>query len=94
MLFHIKNLIPNENLKIKIIAYSAQSLKTDFQKVDVCVNNSTVTTWEIGKTGRTYEAAIPYELVNDTKLKLSFIIREPIAYDTIIFFQLVIDYDK
>ncbi|MBQ3725564.1 MAG: YidC/Oxa1 family membrane protein insertase [Selenomonadaceae bacterium] len=94
MLFHIKNLIPNENLKIKIIAYSTQSLKTDFQKVDVCVNNSTVATWEIGKTGRTYEAVIPYELIDDTKLKLSFIIREPIAYDTIVFFQLVIDYDK
>lgn len=91
MLFHIRNLKQKKNLKLKTVAFQDYSIKAE--KVDVYVNDAFITTWEIDNKVKTYEATIPYELLDDTKLKLSFKISNPIIRDTIIFFELVIDYE-
>ena len=102
MLFYINNLKSNENLNIILLACQNGLLETDFKKVDLYVNDIFVTTWEIDKITKIYTAIIPHELLNDRKLKLSFRINDAekffyygkYLYDTLLFYKLVIDYDK
>ena len=93
MIFDIKN-FKKKNLKLKATAFQNHSIKTDFQKVDVYVNDKFVATWEIDKNGKIYEAIIPYELIDNAKLELSFRVNAPANHDVIVFFNLVIDYDN
>ncbi|MBR6712408.1 MAG: YidC/Oxa1 family membrane protein insertase [Selenomonadaceae bacterium] len=102
LMFNIRNLKHDENLRLTFSACQNHLLETDFKQVDLYVNDIFVTTWEIDKIKKIYSAIILRDLLDDSKLKLSFRIDDPkiwfsrghYIYDTICFFGLVIDYDK
>lgn len=94
MCFHIKKLEPDKDLKITALAWQNPSIETDSREVDVYVNGTFVTTWDIDKHSvKIYEAIIPHGLLKDTNLELSFKIKPPILVDTIGFYRLVINYN-
>lgn len=102
MLFNINKFNTDKDLKITVLSFQDGWIETDFSKVDVYVNDTFITTWEIGKIGKQYVAVIPHELIEDKKLKLSlkidasreFFSKYRLIPNKIWFYELVIDYDK
>lgn len=74
LLFSIKNLKHDRDLELKMTAFQDIQVQVDSQKVGIYANNIFITDIEIDKFVRGYKVIIPHDLIQDDKLRLSFVI--------------------